>query len=39
VQTIGAWLSTAATATAVPSPTAEVQTAFTNIETFAESNC
>jgi hypothetical protein len=39
VQVIGAWLSAAATATAVPSPTAEVQTAFTNIEAFAEANC
>lgn len=39
VQTIGAWLTTAATATAVPSPTAEVQTAFGNIEAFAEANC
>ena len=39
VQTIGAWLTTAATATAVPSPTAEVQTAFDNIVTFAVANC
>jgi hypothetical protein len=39
VQTIGAWLSTAATATTVPSPPADVQTAFSNIEAFAESNC
>jgi hypothetical protein len=39
VQTIGAWLTTAATATTVPSPTADVQTAFSNIEAFAEANC
>lgn len=39
VQTIGAWLSAAATATAVPSPTTEVQTAFDNIATFADANC
>ena len=39
VQVIGSWLATAATATAVPSPTAEVQTAFTNIQAFAEANC
>lgn len=39
VQAIGAWLSAAASATSVPSPTAEVQTAFTNIEAFAEANC
>lgn len=39
VQTIGAWLTTAATATTVPSPTADVQTAFGNIEAFAEANC
>lgn len=39
VQTIGTWLTTAATATAVPSPTAEVQTAFDNIATFADANC
>ncbi len=39
VQTIGAWLTTAATAAAVPSPTADVQTAFANIATFADANC
>jgi hypothetical protein len=39
VQTIGAWLTAAATATAVPSPTTEVQTAFDNIATFADANC
>jgi hypothetical protein len=39
VQTIGAWLTTAATATTVPSPTADVQTAFDNIATFADANC
>jgi hypothetical protein len=39
VQTIGAWLSTAATATTVPSPPADVQAAFANIVAFAESNC
>jgi hypothetical protein len=39
VQTIGAWLSTAATATTVPSPPADVQTAFANIEAFVEANC
>ena len=38
VQTIGTWLSEAATATAVPSPTAEVQTAFDNIAAFASAN-
>jgi hypothetical protein len=32
-------LSTAATATSVPSPSADVTTAFGNIEAFAESNC
>ena len=39
VQTIGAWLSTAATATSVPSPPADVMTAFDNIATFADANC
>ena len=39
VQTIGAWLSTAATATTVPTPPADVQTAFANIQAFAEANC
>ena len=39
VQTIGTWLTTAATAAAVPSPTTEVQTAFDNIATFADANC
>ena len=39
VQTIGAWLSTAATATSVPSPPADVVTAFGNIEAFADANC
>ena len=39
VQTIGAWLATAATATSIPSPTAEVQTAFDNIAAFADANC
>ena len=39
VQAIGAWLTTAATATSVPSVPPEVQTAFDNIVAFADANC
>jgi hypothetical protein len=39
VQTIGTWLTTVASATTVPSPPAEVQTAFDNIAAFADANC
>lgn len=39
VQAIGTWLASQATATTVASPPPEVQTAFDNIATFADSNC
>lgn len=39
VQAIGTWLTTVASSTTVPSPPAEVQTAFDNIVAFADANC
>lgn len=39
VQTIGTWLASAATAGTVATPPPDVTTAFTNIATFADSNC
>ena len=39
VATIGAWVTQAATATAVSTPPPDVMTAFDHVKAFAESNC
>jgi hypothetical protein len=39
VQTIGTWLTTAATSASAASPPPNVVAAFDNIQAFAESNC